>query len=86
MVRSKAQEMPDLRPDITPRRRGALQYIAGPGNRVIRHKPWLGDAFSLLYDRLMAGSVFPKKLSASMASHYEVLQQALEAWHGKRVL
>jgi hypothetical protein len=44
-----------------------LQYIVENGNDVKRFKPWLGDAFSFLYDFIMENSIFPKKFGGDMS-------------------
>ena len=66
--------------------RGGLRYTVGPENRVRRFRPWLGDAFSFLYDAVMEKSVFPKKFAASREEHERILRRALDGVYGKRVL
>ena len=63
-----------------------LYYIAENGNSVKKFKPWLGDAFSFLYDAIMERSIFPKKLSADMDTHYGILVKTLADIHSQRVL
>jgi len=63
-----------------------LCYIAENENSVKRFKPWLGDAFSFLYDFIMKNSIFPKKFGGDMRNHYEILSQELKDIHGKRTL
>jgi len=63
-----------------------LYYVAENENSVKQFKPWLGDAFSTLYDFIMKNSVFPKKFGADMRNHYEILGQELQDIHGKRIL
>jgi ubiquinone/menaquinone biosynthesis C-methylase UbiE len=63
-----------------------LCYIAENGNKVKRFKPWLGDAFSFLYDIIMKRSIFPKKFDGDMNKHYEILSRELKDIHGKHVL
>jgi hypothetical protein len=45
--------------------------------RLKKNKPWLGDLFSFLYDRIMEKSVFPKKFNASFEKHYKILSKIL---------
>ena len=78
--------MKNFEPGISSICRKSLRYIVDADRKVTRYKPWLGDAFSFLYDRIMARSIFPKKFSASMSDHYNFLKQELDAWHGRRVL
>ncbi len=56
------------------------------GNQVKRFKPWLGDAFSFLYDSIMSRSIFPRKFGADMYKHYNILSEQLKAVHGKNIL
>jgi ubiquinone/menaquinone biosynthesis C-methylase UbiE len=63
-----------------------LYYIIEDGGRLLKFKPWLGDAFSFLYDFIMKRSVFPKKFSADMNRHYEILSKELKNVHEKCVL
>ena len=66
-------------------RRG-LCYTAEGEKNVRRFKPWLGDAFSFLYDVIMKHTIFPKKFGGDMIRHYEILRQTLKNIPGKRVL
>ena len=50
------------------------------------YKPWLGDAFSFLYDRIMEKSIFPKMFDADIKRHYEILKDMIKDIHGKKVL
>ena len=46
-----------------------LYYIVEDGGRPLKFKPWLGDAFSFLYDFIMKSSIFPKKFGGDIPSH-----------------
>jgi SAM-dependent methyltransferase len=63
-----------------------LCYIAENDKSIKQFKPWLGDAFSFLYDFIMKNSIFPKKFGGDMSKHYEILSQELKSVHGKCVL
>ena len=63
-----------------------LNYIVEEGGRVLKFKPWLGDAFSFLYDFIMEKSIFPKKFGGDLKQHYEILRKELQGVHGKRIL
>ena len=52
----------------------------------MKFKPWLGDAFSFLYDFIMRCSIFPKKFAGDINKHYEILSKELQGTHEKRVL
>jgi SAM-dependent methyltransferase len=51
-----------------------------------RYRPWLGDIFSFLYDRSMDKTVFPRKFSASLEKHYEILANELGDVHHQNIL
>jgi len=63
-----------------------LSYIVEDGGRPLKFKPWLGDAFSFLYDFIMKSSIFPKKFDGDINLHYEILSKELNGVHEKRVL
>jgi ubiquinone/menaquinone biosynthesis C-methylase UbiE len=63
-----------------------LHYIIEDGDRLVKFKPWLGDAFSFLYDFIMKNSIFPKKFGGDISRHYEILRNELKGVHGRRVL
>lgn len=63
-----------------------LHYIVEDDGRLFKFKPWLGDAFSFLYDFIMKSSIFPKKLGGDINQHYDILSKELKDFHEKRVL
>ena len=63
-----------------------LYYIVEDGGRPLKFKPWLGDAFSFLYDFIMKNSIFPKKFGGDINQHYEILSEELKGINEKRVL
>jgi ubiquinone/menaquinone biosynthesis C-methylase UbiE len=63
-----------------------LYYIVEDEDNLLKFKPWLGDAFSFLYDFIMKNSIFPKKFGGDMNKHYEILSNELKGVHEKRVL
>ena len=52
----------------------------------MKFKPWIGDAFSFLYDFIMKSSIFPKKFGGDINKHYEILSEEMKGVHKKRVL
>src|SRR6056297_2844856 len=50
-----------------------INHLLDDNNKLIKNKPWLGDLFSFLYNRIMEKSVFPKKFNASIEKHYKIL-------------
>jgi len=85
-VETTVQEKKMLKKGVQTIEKKGLHYIVESGNTVKRFKPWLGDAFSIFYDVIMERSIFPKKLSADMGTHYEILSKTLKDIHSKRVL
>ena len=75
-----------IKPNIEIVRKNGLYYIAEDGNRPRRFKPWLGDSFSFLYDRIMKNSIFPKKFGGDIQKHEQIMTQTLTGTRGKRVL
>lgn len=63
-----------------------LFYLVGADGKRRREKPWLGDLFSFLYDRIMERSVFPKKSGADGELHRRIVAEALKDVHGKETL
>jgi len=63
-----------------------LYYSLDDRGKPLKFKPWLGDAFSFLYDFIMKNSIFPKKFVGDMNRHYEILSNELKEVHGRHVL
>jgi SAM-dependent methyltransferase len=61
-------------------------YIPGNKGKVKKYKPWVGDIFSFIYDRIMRKSVFPKKFNASIDEHYTILAKEFEDIHNARII
>ena len=66
--------------------RKGLYFLVDPQGKRVNSRPWLGDTFSFLYDRIMEKSVFPKKFAADPELHYDILTWLLHGIHGKNVL
>ena len=63
-----------------------LNYVIGAHGKPLRFKPWLGDAFSFLYDYIMRQSIFPRKFGSDLNEHLDILRQALQGIRKKHVL
>lgn len=63
-----------------------LHYIVNDNGRLLKFKPWLGDAFSFLYDSIMTNSIFPKKFGGDIALHFQIFKKELKDFHNKRIL
>jgi SAM-dependent methyltransferase len=75
-----------LKKEIKVTNKKGLHYIVEDGGRLLKFKPWLGDAFSFLYDFIMKNSIFPRKFGGDISRHYEILGKELKDIHEKRVL
>ena len=80
------QEYEMLKNEIKVIEKKGLYYIVQDEGNLMKFKPWLGDAFSFLYDFIMKRSIFPKKFGGDMSKHYEILKEQLQSVHGKKVL
>jgi SAM-dependent methyltransferase len=67
-------------------RNNGVNFFIDNNGKLIKNKPWLGDLFSFLYDRIMERSVFPKKLDASIEEHYRILGKIFENLSGKVII
>jgi len=63
-----------------------IHYVLDENGHVKKYKPWLGDIFSFLYDRIMEKSIFPGKFNATIDKHIEVLQKEFRDIHHARIL
>mgnify|MGYP006281289625 FL=1 len=75
-----------LKVPLTTKKKNQIYYLMDNHSKVRKYKPWLGDMFSFLYDRIMGKSVFPKKFNGSIERHYEILKDALKEIRSKEVL
>ena len=66
-------------------RKSALNYLE-KDNKLLMHKPWLGDLLSSFYDSIMEKSIFPKKFVASIVDHREFLKDCYSNIHNLNVL
>jgi hypothetical protein len=53
--------------------RNGVRFLLYAKGKCVRGKPWIGDFFSPLYGRIMAKSVFPRKLGADIEKHGEIM-------------
>ena len=66
--------------------RNGIHHIVDKNNKIKEYKPWLGDLFSFLYDRIMEKSIFPKKFDGSLNKHFKILKKEFEKVHNKKIL
>ena len=67
-------------------KKNGLNHLLDDKNKLKKYKPWLGDLFSFLYDRIMEKSVFPKKFNASIEEHYKILGKIFENIFDKTII
>jgi SAM-dependent methyltransferase len=75
-----------LKNGINVTRQKGLHHIVEDDGRLLKFKPWLGDAFSFLYDFIMESAIFPKKFGGDINRHYDILSEELKGVHEKNVL
>ena len=75
-----------LKSEILTREKKGLHYLLDQDNKTKKYKPWLGDSFSFLYDRIMEKSIFPKKFQGSIHNHYDILKRELGHVQDKSIL
>jgi SAM-dependent methyltransferase len=75
-----------IKESLTLTKRKGVFYLLDNNNRIKKFKPWLGDIFSFLYDRIMEKSVFPRKFSGSISRHYEILNNEFGNIRKKNIL
>jgi ubiquinone/menaquinone biosynthesis C-methylase UbiE len=61
-------------------------YILNDKGKIKKYKPWLGEMFSFLYDRIMGKSIFPKKFKGSISKHFDILKVEYQNFHDKNLL
>lgn len=67
-------------------KKNGIHFLINENKKKIKSKPWLGDIFSFLYDRIMRKSVFPKKFNASIEKHYKILKKEFENINDKIII
>jgi ubiquinone/menaquinone biosynthesis C-methylase UbiE len=68
------------------KKRRGIYYMTDERGNFIKYKPWLGDMFSFLYDRIMEKSIFPKKFNGSIDQHFKILREEFTETHRKNIL
>lgn len=78
--------MKKLKDSIKIKQKDKIYYLLDENRKIRKYKPWLGDMFSFLYDRIMSKSIFPKKFNGSIQKHFEILKSELRNIHNKNIL
>ena len=72
--------------DISIIKKRGINYLVEGNGKIKKFKPWLGDIFSFLYDRIMEKSIFPKLFNGDISKHFEILKREFKDIHDKEVL
>lgn len=63
-----------------------INYVLDEMGHLKKYRPWLGDVFSFLYDRIMEKSIFPGKFNADIEKHIDILKKEFRDIHHARIL
>ena len=63
-----------------------INYLKNENDKIIKFKPWLGDIFSFLYDRIMDKSIFPKLFNGDIHKHFKILQKEFKDIHNLNII
>ncbi len=66
--------------------KGQITYICDSNGCPVEYLPWLHDCFAFLYDGIMDGVIYPKKLNSSRIRHIQILRRELNGFRGNRIL
>ena len=72
--------------DISTVKKQGINFLIDENEKIKRYKPWLGDIFSFLYDRIMEKSIFPKLFNGSIEKQSEILQNEFKNIHNLNIL
>ncbi len=75
-----------LKETLNVTRKNNIYYVLDDKGKIIKYKPWLGDIFSCLYDRIMEKSIFPGKFKGSIVKHFNILKEEYQDIHGINLL
>jgi SAM-dependent methyltransferase len=78
--------MMKLKEGIKVVRRNNINYVLDKNGAIKKFRPWLGDIFSFLYDRIMEKSIFPKKFRGDISKHFEILKSEYQNFTGRNLL
>ena len=63
-----------------------INYLIDKNGKIKKLKPWLGDIFSFLYDRIMEKSIFPKLFNWNIDKHFEILEKEFKNLHNLKII
>jgi ubiquinone/menaquinone biosynthesis C-methylase UbiE len=63
-----------------------INYLIDENGNLKKLKPWLGDVFSFLYDRIIEKFIFPKKFNGDISKHNKILKTEFKDIHNYNIL
>jgi ubiquinone/menaquinone biosynthesis C-methylase UbiE len=72
--------------DIFTIKKQGISYLVDENGKIKKFKPWLGDIFSFLYDRIMEKSIFPKLFNGDIYKHFEILKNEFKDLHNIEII
>jgi len=63
-----------------------ISYLIDENGKIRKFKPWLGDIFSFMYDRIMEKNIFPKLFNGDINKHFEILKKEFENIHNLYII
>jgi len=67
-------------------KKNGINYLIDKNGQIKKFKPWLGDIFSFLYDRIMTKSIFPKLFNGDIHKHFGILQKEFRDIHNLNII
>ena len=69
----------------TIKKRG-INYLIDENRKIKKFKPWLGDIFSFMYDRIMERKIFPELFNGDISKHFEILKSEFNNVHNLNII
>jgi ubiquinone/menaquinone biosynthesis C-methylase UbiE len=76
----------DSKKEFSTIKKQGINYLIDKNGKIKKFKPWLGDIFSFLYDRIMQKSIFPKLFNGNIDKHFEILKKEFKNIHNLNII
>jgi len=63
-----------------------INYLIDKNGKIKKFKPWLGDFFSFMYDRIMEKNIFPRLFNGDINKHFEILKREFNNTHNLNII
>jgi len=63
-----------------------INYLIDKNGKIKKFKPWLGDIFSFLYDKIMEKSIFAKLFNGNIHKHFKILEKEFKHIHNLNII